>query len=1262
LMPRDAWESHYADMLSLHEELAEVEFLNGANEKVEASLDLVIQKSKDIFDSARAHQLKITYLSSTGRLRESLDVTVHALKLLGFKVPRQPSQMTIIKELIKTRITFLGKDQETLENAPKTSSREFEAIMNIMSKAFSPAYIHEPRFFAMLNARIVRQSIRRGYASSTVMAYSAYGIVLNGVLGDVKNAYNFGLLALKLIEKLDASDMAGRCLFIFYVFIQHWLKPIREMNAPLMEAAQKCMEVGDLEYFGYCMGLNIQFRIHSGENLEKLIKDYARYHLPLEQANIEIALSFVRTCGFFLYSIRDESRVEGARLIENYDEEAEGLRMAESSHFTSLCFHHLYKGIRLYLFGEYQRALGCFDKVDKLKEAISSMYASPINTFYSALALCGARRRDSHKGKRRLIAALNKKIRLLKKWAKNGPANYENKLALARAERAGVQGRREAALNLYDLAIRKAGENGFIQEEAIANECAGAYLLRSGRRKYAALHIREAALIYNKWGAKRVAEQLLERYSDLVGAPSRLDTETESIVTTIRGFTRTSSSFTSSILDMETVMKAAMAISEEIDLGRFLKKMMKIITENTGAQNGTLILKHGERFLIQARMESATDAVEVFQKAPFEQSGDLPVSIVQYVSRTKELVLYAIDAPDEQFTRDEYIRKRRPKSILCLPIFHQNAIIGVLYLENNITANAFTEDRVQILEILLSQAAVSLQNAKLFEKSARAEEALLESKERLSMALDVSAAAVWEWEIGSDRLFFDDIDVIHDILGSDQKDLPETFKEFQTRIDPAHLDEMNALLSAYLRGKTPAYLHEHRVLKKDGEWTWVQDRAKVVEWDEDQRPVRLLGTSIDITERKEAEEEKLQLDSRLRQAQKMEAIGTLAGGIAHDFNNILFGALGFAEMIQENVEEGGRAALCAEQIMIALKRAADLVSQILTFSRQTEHKREPLRMQLVVKEALKLLRGSIPSTIEIVKNIDEECGPVLADPTQIHQVVMNLCTNAYHAMRDKGGVMRVELEEVEVGDERRGPDHGLKPGRHALLTVSDTGHGMDEDTQKRIFEPYFTTKKVGEGTGLGLATVHGIVKNHGGAMHVYSLVGQGTTFELFFPLFLKKGEVERTENLDAGLEGDEKILFVDDEEQIILFVKMALRDLGYDVRAHQNSAEALEEFVADPRRFDVVVTDQTMPHLTGEEMARRMLEIRPDLPIVLCSGFNEVLSQKKALELGIREYIRKPVLTRELARAIRRALAPAPENAEKAGSAGDTGSAGEDGS
>ncbi|MCD6584191.1 MAG: response regulator [Desulfobacteraceae bacterium] len=440
-----------------------------------------------------------------------------------------------------------------------------------------------------------------------------------------------------------------------------------------------------------------------------------------------------------------------------------------------------------------------------------------------------------------------------------------------------------------------------------------------------------------------------------------------------------------------------------------------------------------------------------------------------------------------------------------------------------------------------------------------------------------------------------------------------------------------------LQSKIPVHDDSEVLWCSDGSSFWAEYWAYPVI--RDHEIIGAVVTFIDISERKAALAEKEKLNAQLQQSQKMEAIGTLSGGISHDFNNILTAMIGYAELVQ--IKSSGQDDILryAEEVISAGQRAKELVRQILTFSRQSEHERRPLEIYLIVKEVLKLIRASIPSTIEIRENIDTKSGVVLADPTQIHQVLMNLCTNAYHAMQETGGILTIALGRIDIqpGDMKIA-GFGLPPGPYVKLQVTDTGCGMDRAVRERIFEPYFTTKDKGEGTGMGLALTHGIVKNHDGHIIVSSEPGKGSMFQVYLPRMVSETTRPSREDEEMLPKGSERILLVDDEVTIMEMEQQMLEMLDYQVTATSNCVEAFQLFANRPDDFDLIITDMTMPEMTGAELARKVLIIRPEIPIILCTGFSELINEKKAKAIGIRKYIMKPIVTRELVTVVRKLL------------------------
>ncbi|MBM3226641.1 MAG: response regulator, partial [Candidatus Tectomicrobia bacterium] len=447
-----------------------------------------------------------------------------------------------------------------------------------------------------------------------------------------------------------------------------------------------------------------------------------------------------------------------------------------------------------------------------------------------------------------------------------------------------------------------------------------------------------------------------------------------------------------------------------------------------------------------------------------------------------------------------------------------------------------------------------------------------------------------------------------------------------------------AQLQGYIDRAMPFDDIEFQILGSDGQPIHVSVSGRPI-GDPTGRLVGYRGVTRDITARLYAEEQlrQAQQDMQRRQAHKMQAIGVLAGGIAHDFNNILSAILGYGELALYEAPAESRLARYVCEVLTAGERAQSLVRQILTFSRAGEPERLPVQLHLIVKEVLKLLRASLPTTIDIRQTVDEQAGTVLADPTQMHQVLLNLCSNAEHAMRETGGVLDVCLEKVDLSTDMAAHYAELAAGPYIRLIIRDTGQGIPPDVATHVFEPFFTTKGVGQGTGMGLAVVHGIVTNHRGAIALHSTPGEGSTFEVYLPR-IDMPVTNPTTHDERLLHGQGVILFVDDEEAIARLGQQMLEKLGYQAVVETSSLVALETFRQRPQHFDLVITDQTMPQMTGEVFAQELRAIRPDIPIILCTGFSHTVDADKARAQGIDAFLMKPMVARDLGQALQDVL------------------------
>jgi PAS domain S-box-containing protein len=509
----------------------------------------------------------------------------------------------------------------------------------------------------------------------------------------------------------------------------------------------------------------------------------------------------------------------------------------------------------------------------------------------------------------------------------------------------------------------------------------------------------------------------------------------------------------------------------------------------------------------------------------------------------------------------------------------------------------------------------------------KSEQALRESEERFRQLAENINEVFWMTDPGKREMLY--ISPAYETIWG--RSCESLYAAPQNWIEAVHPDDRERMTGVIERQAIAGYHEVYRIIRPDGSLRWVRDRAFPI-WDANGQAYRIVGTAEDITETR-------QLEEQFRQAQKLEAIGTLAGGIAHDFNNILGAIIGYVELTKVVLKGNAGANKYLDLVLQGANRAAALVRQILAFSRQQEHQRVTVQLRHVVAEPIKLLRATIPAMIDFDVSLPGDLPPVLADPTQVHQVVINLCTNAAYAMRDRAGKLRIQLEKVRIDTRHPVASEELKPGLYVRLSVSDTGCGIDQATMEHIFEPFFTTKKTGEGTGLGLSVVHGIMKSHEGAVTVQSQPGEGTTFLLYFPAdgadVTEAPLPPKTELLRGS---GQRVLFIDDEKPLAMLGFSILESLGYQPTAMHDASEALACLQADPQAFDLVVTDLSMPGIMGTDLAAEVLSLRPDLPVILTTGYTASLTSENLRDMGIRELLMKPFNFTSLGAVVHRVL------------------------
>jgi PAS domain S-box-containing protein len=535
------------------------------------------------------------------------------------------------------------------------------------------------------------------------------------------------------------------------------------------------------------------------------------------------------------------------------------------------------------------------------------------------------------------------------------------------------------------------------------------------------------------------------------------------------------------------------------------------------------------------------------------------------------------------------------------------------------------------------------------ERLERVNRELALEEERLRLALENSNIGVWDYDFKTGEMHVSS--VWKRQLGYAEDEVTDRFEEWDERLHPEDRARVQATVQAYMKEPWPNYETEFRLRRRDGSYCWILSRASLL-LDEAGRPARMLGSHLDITERKGAEERRAQLEAQLLQRQKIEALGTLAGGIAHDFNNLLGAILGNAHLARMDLTPDHPAQVSMEEILKAGHRARELVRRILTFSRPDEQQFRAVRLEPLVEEAATLLRSTLPAGVELHVRCEPDLPPVSANAGQVHQCIMNLATNAWHALPQRRGRIDLALAHTQVDANMLSSHPELRAEPYQCVSVTDNGVGMDASVAARVFEPFLTTKPPGEGTGLGLAIVHSVMRNHGGAVVAHSVQGEGSTFALYFPesaaADLRAPEDARSAAPSAG--HGECILLIDDDEAMLSMARRYLQRCGYRVRGCTRVDAALAEFAADPRAFDLVVTDLNMPGMSGVEVAARLLDLRPDANVVLTSGYVSEEDAARAREIGIHEIVHKPNTVEQLAPLIRELLARANARHPTAGS------------
>ncbi|MBH8574385.1 AAA family ATPase [Nostocaceae cyanobacterium CENA369] len=1043
LLPANSWQSQYHLTLLLHSEIAEATYLNGDFLEMEQSIETLLQRGKNLLDRLKAYEVRILSQIAQNKMFEALQTGLIVLKILGVEFLEQPTKADITSEFKKTQTALAEKSMQDLYELELMTEPDKLAVMNILSKIVSAAYTVSPELYSLIVFKEVNLSLQYGNTAISLYGYSNYGIILCAVDGDIEAGYQLGQMTLKLLDKLNAKEFIAKTYAPIYGIINHWKEHLKESLKPLQKGYFIGLETGDLEFTTYCANLYLWHSFFIGKELTSVAQEMAIYNQAIAQLQQEPSLHKQQMYWQVVLNLLSNAEKPCFLKGEAYNEEIMLPLHQQGNDKGAICYLYINKLMLCYLFSEYDKALVNAEIAENYLENILGFFAVPLFYFYDSLTQLALYTDALNDSQETILKRVKNNQEKMQTWAYHAPMNHLHKFYLVEAEKYRVLGKHGEAIDCYERAIAGAKENEYIQEEALSNELAAKFYLEWGKEKIAQVYLSEAYYCYARWGALARLVNLEKSYPQLLSSilkPQNIRQNsarhTNSLSTSVKNNLSTSNSV-STVLDLVTVVKASQAFASEIQLNKLISTLMQVVMENAGAVKSTLILLKGDGLVVEAMAEIGQE--NVLQSIPVEHSQDIPISLINYVSRTKVTVVFddgklqpflAIDdgklqpfwkIADESsqpfFAGDPYIIRCQPKSILCTPILNQGKLIGLLYLENNLTTGAFTSDRVEVLRYLCVQAAISLENAKLYQNLLRSQTREREKASQLEQSLQQLQQAQ---------------------LQLVQNEKMATLGNLVAGV--AH--EVNNPLGFILGSLNNAE-------------EFVQDLISHIKIYQQYYPDPVAAIAENA--------EKIDLDFLIEDLPKLISSMKLGTGRIRNISTSLrtFSRSDTLEKVACNIHEGIESTL------------------------------------LILKYRLKA--NEQRPAIEVIQNYGK-LPPVKCFLGQLNQVFMNIIANAIDVM-DEASVkysydeLKANPNQITIRTEVIADENAV------VIGIKDNGWGMTEEVKVQVFDHLFTTKSVGKGTGLGLSIARQIVEQtHGGKLSCISALGKGTEFIIEIPI------------------------------------------------------------------------------------------------------------------------------------------------------------------